>query len=242
MAKAVMNWSGGKDSAMALYKVLQDGELEVKYLLTTINEHRQRISMHGVRRELLKMQAEMIGIELIEVMLPEVATMETYEERMNRAWDFLIEKDIKHAIFGDIFLEDLRRYREDQLAKKNLHGVFPLWGRLTKSLIEESIALGFRSVVVCVDASKLDASWCGRLIDENFLHDLPIGVDPCGENGEFHTFVFDAPYFKKPIELEVGETVYREQEDRNANWSTKFYYCDLICRSFFTQEGNSFVG
>jgi uncharacterized protein (TIGR00290 family) len=229
MAKAVMNWSGGKDSAMALYEVLRDTELEVKYLLTTVNERWQRISMHGVRRELLKMQAEMIGIELIEVMLPEVATMEIYEERMNRAWDFLIEEGVTHAVFGDIFLEDLRRYRENQLAKKNLHGVFPLWGRSTKNLIEEFVALNFRAVIVCVDASKLDTSWCGRVIDENFLRDLPIEVDPCGENGEFHTFVFDAPYFKEPIELEVGETVYREQEDKDTNWSTKFYYCDLVC-------------
>ncbi|GIU81162.1 MAG: diphthine--ammonia ligase [Acidobacteria bacterium] len=231
MAKAVMNWSGGKDSAIALYRALRDKNLEVKYLLTTVNEHWQRVSMHGVRRELLKAQAEAIGIELIEVMLPEVASMEVYESQMSKAWDFLIEKGVTHAIFGDIFLEDLRKYREDQLAKKGLHGVFPLWGCSTKDLIEEFLALKFRAVIVCADASKLDAGWCGRLIDGNFLAELPAGVDPCGENGEFHTFVFDAPYFKKPIEIEIGEVVYREQEDKNASWSTKFYYCDLVCKS-----------
>jgi uncharacterized protein (TIGR00290 family) len=228
MAKAVMNWSGGKDSALALYKALQDKELEVKYLLTTVNERWQRISMHGVRRELLKMQAEAIGIELVEVMLPEIASMEVYENQMNKAWDFLIGKGVTHAIFGDIFLQDLRQYRENQLAKKNLHAVFPLWGYSTKSLIEEFIALNFRALVVCVDASKLQADWCGRLVDERFIQDLPATVDPCGENGEFHTFVFDAPYFKGTINLEIGEIVYRETREENANWSTKFYYCDLL--------------
>lgn len=227
--KAVMNWSGGKDSAFALYKILQSDEFDVRFLLTTVNERWQRVSMHGVRRELLKKQAEMIGVELLEVFLPEVASMEIYDEKMSEAMDFLIEQGVTHSIFGDIFLADLRQYREERLAQKGLKGVFPLWNAPTKSLIEEFLQAGFKAITVCVDASKLDRKFCGRIVDLDFVEELPLGVDPCGENGEFHTFVFEAPYFKSPIRIEKGETVYREySSDENAVWSNKFYYCDLL--------------
>lgn len=229
--KAVINWSGGKDSALALHKVLQANEFEVAYLLTTVNRHWQRISMHGVRRELLHQQAEAIGIELIEVFLPETPSMEIYENELNKTLDFLISKGVTHSIFGDIFLEDLREYREKHLEKKNLQAVFPLWKIPTQYLIKEFIESGFQAITVCIDAGKLDESFCGRLIDRSFVENLPATVDVCGENGEFHSFVFDAPFFKNEIKFEIGEIVFREyKSDENANWSNRFYYCDLISK------------
>jgi uncharacterized protein (TIGR00290 family) len=229
--KAVMNWSGGKDSALALYKILQKGEMDVNFLLTFINSRWQRVSMHGVRRELLKKQAEAIGIELVEVFLPETPSMEVYENELNKTLDFLIENDITHSIFGDIFLQDLREYREKQMQNKNLEAVFPLWKIPTEELIKEFINLDFKAVTVCVDASKLDKNFCGRSIDQKFISDLPATVDVCGENGEFHSFVYDAPFFRKKIEIEIGETAFREYEKAaGANWNNRFYYCDLLAK------------
>ncbi len=224
-----MNWSGGKDSSLALNRVLQSGDFDVAYLLTTINSPWQRVSMHGVRRELLQRQAAEIGIELIEIFLPESPSMETYESEMEKHSDFLLETNITHSIFGDIFLEDVRAYREQHLARKNLQAVFPLWRIPTQRLIEEFITLNFQAVTVCVDASRLDRSFCGRLVDESFVAELPEDVDVCGENGEFHTFVFDAPFFGKPINVKRGETIFRQlQTEGEANFSTGFYYCDLL--------------
>lgn len=221
-----MNWSGGKDSAFALHKVLQGNEFEVKYLLTTVNSHWQRISMHGVRRELLQKQAEVIGIELIEVLLPEMPSMEDYEAEMTKTLDFLLEQGITHSIFGDIFLQDLREYRENKLKEKGLTGVFPLWQIPTSQLVTEFIEQNFKTITVCVDATKLDQNFCGRVIDQSFVDDLPKEVDVCGENGEFHTFVFDAPFFKKMIEFTKGETVFRDYKSENIR--SEFYYCDLL--------------
>lgn len=224
-----MNWSGGKDSALALYKILQENEYDVKYLLTSVNSHWQRVSMHGVRREFLHRQAEAIGIELIELLLPEMPSMEIYETELNKTLDFLIENGITHSIFGDIFLQDLREYREKQLEGKNLQAVFPLWQIPTDELINEFIDLKFKAITVCIDAEKLNESFCGRLIDKSFVQELPKSVDVCGENGEFHTFVFDAPYFKNEIEIEIGEIISREYKSgKDSNWNNRFYYCDLI--------------
>ena len=224
--KAVMNWSGGKDSAFALHKALQNKEFKIEYLLTTVNSHWQRISMHGVRRELLRKQAEAIGIELIEVLLPEMPSMEDYETEMNKTLDFLLSKGITHSIFGDIFLEDLRHYREQKLQEKGLIGVFPLWQIPTQNLIKDFIAQNFKTITVCVDATKLDQKFCGRLIDREFIAELPKDVDVCGENGEFHTFVYDAPFFRKVIKFSKGETVFRDYKTENI--TSKFYYCDLL--------------
>jgi uncharacterized protein (TIGR00290 family) len=227
--KAVMNWSGGKDSAAALQKVLEGGEFDVKYLLTSVNSHWQRISMHGVRRELLKRQAEAIGIELIEILLPEMPSMEVYEAELNQTLDHLVEDGVTHSIFGDIFLEDLREYREKQLERIGLLGVFPLWKRPTADLIQEFLDLGFKAIIVCVDGKKLDKSFCGRVIDRSFINDLPGNVDVCGENGEFHTFVFEAPYFSEPIGFTVGEIVYRKYPAATESGiANEFYFCDLI--------------
>ncbi len=223
-----MNWSGGKDSALALQEVILTGDLEVKFLLTSVNDHWQRISMHGVRRELLHKQAESIGIELIEILMPEMPSMETYEQELNKTLDYLIEQGVTHSIFGDIFLEDLRNYRETQLKKKNLSGVFPLWKISTRSLIDEFLAGNFKAVVVCVDGKKLDKSFCGRTIDESFVNDLPPDVDICGENGEFHTFVYDTPFFSRPVAFEIGETVFKQYRTCEGGISSEFYFCDLI--------------
>lgn len=240
--KALFNWSSGKDSALALYKTLQNPEFEIDCLLTSVNQKHQRVSMHGLRVELLYRQAESIGLPLEIVAISEMPTMEAYEQAMQTTLLPLVNKGITHSIFGDIFLEDLRSYREKQLATIGLQGVFPLWKIPTKDLLQEFLQLGFKTIVVCVNERYLDQSFVGRVIDEQFIQDLPENVDICGENGEFHTFTFDGPLFSKPILFEVGEIVYRKYEkpttadtsdtacDTSASdaFDFGFWYCDLI--------------
>ena len=241
MKKALFNWSSGKDSALALYKILQNPEFKIDYLLTSVNQQFQRISMHGVRVELLQQQAESIGITLEIMEIPEMPTMEVYESVMQQTLEKLKNKGISHSVFGDIFLEDLRQYREDKLATMGFEGVFPIWRIPTKELIQEFISLGFQTVVVCVNERYLDKSFVGRMIDQQFIDDLPENVDVCGENGEFHTFCFDGPIFQKPIDFELGEIVYRKYEkpktdssntacdsDDSTAYDYGFWYCDLI--------------
>lgn len=241
MKKALFNWSSGKDSALALYKIQQNPEFEIDYLLTSVNQQYQRISMHGVRVELLQQQAESIGIPLEIMQIPEMPTMEVYENVMEKTLEKLKEKGITHSVFGDIFLEDLRKYREDKLATMGFEGVFPIWKIPTQDLIQEFIALGFKTIVVCVNERYLDKSFVGRIIDQQFIDDLPENVDVCGENGEFHTFSFDGPIFKKPIDFEIGEIVYRKYEkpkqdssntacdtDDTTAYDFGFWYCDLV--------------
>jgi uncharacterized protein (TIGR00290 family) len=236
--KSFFNWSGGKDSALALYYSLNDPSIEVKYLLTTVNKDRDRISMHGVRRELLKVQAENIGIELKEVSLPENTSMETYENAINASLTELKTEGIEYSIFGDIFLEDLREYREKKLAEAGIKGLFPLWRKPTRELIKEFIDSGFKTIVVCVNDKYLDKSFAGRIIDNDFLNDLPDNVDPCGENGEFHTFVFDGPIFKNKINLEPGELVFKEykpdsqsdSDNDGGKHDTRFWYKDILLK------------
>ncbi|MBN3520314.1 diphthine--ammonia ligase [Algoriphagus lutimaris] len=210
--KAIFNWSGGKDSALALYKILQNKEFEVLTLLTSISEKFQRISMHGVRKELLVQQANSTGLALTIMEVPEMPTMESYETAMRNTLEPLVDQGAEASIFGDIFLEDLRSYRENKLAEIGLKGIFPIWKQPTLDLIREFIDLGFKTVTTCVNEKYLDQSFAGRVIDENFLKELPKNVDPCGENGEFHTFVFDGPIFSNPISYSIGETVYRKYE------------------------------
>lgn len=241
MKKALFNWSSGKDSALALYKILQNPEFEINCLLTSVNQQYQRISMHGVRVELLEQQAESINIPLEIMQIPEMPTMEVYENMMQQTLEKLKKKGITHSVFGDIFLEDLRKYREDKLATLGYEGVFPIWKIPTQDLIQEFIALGFKTIVVCVNERYLDKSFVGRVIDQQFIDDLPDNVDVCGENGEFHTFSFDGPIFEKPIDFEIGEIVYRKyekpkQDSSNTACDTNdstaydygFWYCDLI--------------
>jgi uncharacterized protein (TIGR00290 family) len=228
-ARAYMNWSGGKDSSLSLHKILNSDNYEITHLLTSINSTHDRISMHGVRRALLEAQAESIGILLKTIELPEEPDMPTYEKNMKEAVYDLKSDGCTHAVFGDIFLEDLRAYRESKLSQLNMNCVFPLWQQNTLALAKEFIALGFRSVVVCVNDQYLDKSFCGRIIDESFLAELPANVDPCGENGEFHSFVFDGPLFREKISFSMGETVYRKYHspDTKAD-SVGFYFTDLV--------------
>lgn len=235
MKKAYLNWSSGKDAAVSLYKLRQGNEYSVEKLLTTVNTRVNRISMHGVREELLQMQAESIGLPLHTISLHGEISIEAYNEIMEREIQKLVNKGFTHSVFGDILLEDLKTYREKQLKEIGLDTVFPLWHENTYHLLKEFINLGFRAIVVCVNANKLDKSFCGRELDDSFLEDLPKGVDPCGENGEYHTFVFDGPIFKKPIPFEIGEIVQKsytpskgeEKSSRDTAWDFNFWYCDL---------------
>jgi uncharacterized protein (TIGR00290 family) len=240
-----MNWSGGKDSALALYHALRDPRYHVTDLLTSVNAHYQRVSMHGVRVALLEQQAQRIGLPLTKLALPEMPEMADYERLMASTLAPLQARGIQHAFFGDIYLEDLRRYREQQLTQVGMQAVFPLWQRPNADLLREYLDLGFRAVVVCVNEKFLDASFCGRELNADFLRDLPPGVDSCGENGEYHSFVFDAPYFSAPIAFERGEIVRRTYQrpasdttvcpptadDADAAptpFDTGFWYCDLL--------------
>ncbi len=210
--KAIFNWSTGKDSALALHKVLRAGEHDVRWLLTTVNARHDRVSMHGVRTELLKAQAEAIGIPLVQVILPDAPTMDAYERAMHDALDALRSDGATVSIFGDIFLEDLRAYREQRLAELDLQAAFPLWGTPTGELAQDVIDLGFRAITTCVNDRHLDRSFVGREFDSAFLRDLPAAVDPCGENGEFHTFTYDGPIFRQPVPVVLGEVIHRRYQ------------------------------
>lgn len=233
--KAIFNWSSGKDSALALYKILKEEKFEVTSLLTSINKEFQRISMHGVHVSLLEKQAESLGFPLIKMELPKEPTMEEYRELMNKMMNDLKSQGITHSIFGDIFLEDLKKYREDQLRSIGMEGVFPLWKINTTDLIREFLNLGFKTIVVCVNETYLDKSFAGRIIDEDFIKDLPENVDPCGENGEFHTFTFDGPLFKNPVEFEIGEIVKKnypkpKSDENSEDDEYVFWFYDLIVK------------
>ena len=211
-------WSGGKDSAMALHALRAAGNCRVVALLTTITDEYDRISMHGVRRVLLERQAESLGLPLHPVLIPPQCVNATYEERMKQALEEHFAHGVRRVAFGDIFLEDLRAYREKNLAQVGMQAIFPIWKRDTRELAREFVQQGFRAVAVCVDPRVLDASFAGRELDASFFADLSPNVDPCGENGEFHTFVFDGPIFKSPIACRVGEKALRDG----------FCFCDLL--------------
>lgn len=209
MKSSIFNWSGGKDSSLALHYIKQQKEFDIKYLLTSVNEAHQRVSMHGVRRELLHKQAESIGLPLKELLLPETPSMEEYNALMRETMNGFKSEGIDKAIFGDIFLEDLKKYRDERLAEAGFTGIYPLWKKDTRELVEEFIDLGFKTVVVCINSEKLDESFCGRIIDRDFIKDLPKDVDPAGENGEFHTFCYDGPIYRTPIEITWGEKIFK---------------------------------
>lgn len=238
--KTYFNWSTGKDSALALYYLQQDETYSVQQLITTVNTHFNRVTMHGLRLELLTAQTEALNIKSSLIELPEMPTMDTYEDIMLKAVTALKDDNFTHSAFGDIYLEDLKVYRENQLATQNIKTVFPLWKRDTKQLITEFLALGFKTIVVCANSKYFDQDFVGTIIDENFIDNLPEGVDPCGENGEFHTFCYDGPIFKKPIPFTIGEKVYREynapKTDDNSVCKSDaetygVWYCDLIPNS-----------
>jgi uncharacterized protein (TIGR00290 family) len=215
----LLTWSGGKDSALALYELRKSFNYDIKALLTSLTMGYDRISMHGVRRVLLEEQAEALGLPLELVYLNKQSSNEEYEDRMEEKLTEHKNNGVLDVAFGDIFLEDVRQYREENLARVNMNGIFPLWKRKTERLAENFIKLGFKAIVTCVDTEQLDGEFAGRFINKDFLLDLPEGVDPCGENGEFHSFVFDGPIFKKVVEFERGEAVLRD---------SRFNYFDLL--------------
>ena len=214
-------WSGGKDSALALREIQSDGRYRVAALLTTVTAEYDRISMHGVRRTLLRRQAESLGLPLEEVLISPGASNDEYEANMGAALAALRTRTVglDTVVFGDLFLADIRAYRERMLARIGMRGLFPLWLRDTRVLAHEFIRLGYRAVLVCVDSGALAAEFAGREFDADLLHDLPPGVDPCGENGEFHTFVYAGPSLREPVPHERGPVVVRDG---------RFVYCDLV--------------
>jgi uncharacterized protein (TIGR00290 family) len=218
MQKILFGWSGGKDSAMALYEILKSSEYQVVSLLTTITEDYDRISMHGVRRILLEQQAKSLDIPLYKVFIPKDCSNEIYAAKMTEALNKFKQDGIEKVAFGDIFLEDVKKYREDNLARLNMNGVFPIWGRDSAELAHSFISLGFKSVISCIDTKVMDKKFLGRQFDEDFLANLPPNIDPSGENGEFHSFVYDGPIFKQRIGYKRGEMVLRDS----------FHFCDLI--------------
>lgn len=219
MERVLFAWSGGKDSALALYTLLQGGGWEVAGLLTTVTEGYQRISMHGVRLELLQRQAESLGLPLEIVWIPQQCGSEEYERRMREVLERHLAGGVRTVAFGDIHLQEVRAYRERNLARLDMGAVFPLWGKAPADLIRQFIALGFRAVITCVDTTMLGQEFAGREIDAQLLAELPAGVDPCAENGEFHSFVYAGPIFRRPVAFTRGEKILRED---------RFYYCDLL--------------
>ena len=219
MARVLVSWSGGKDSAMALAETFRNKRYDVAALLTTVTRDYDRISMHGVRRVLLKQQAESLGLKLEEVFITKNASNEEYEMNMAKALAKFQDSGVTSVVFGDIFLEDLRKYREEKLNSMSMRGLFPIWKRETNELAHSFIRSGFKAITTCVDTSVLGQEFVGREINEAFLSELPTGVDPCGENGEYHSFVYDGPIFKKRIRFSLGEKLLRDK---------RFYYCDLV--------------
>jgi len=223
--KIVFCWSGGKDSALALNRVLREGRYEVVSLLTTCNGHFRRVSMHGVRLELLERQAQSIGLPLEKVFLSRRSSNEEYQEKMSACLSARKAQGVTACAFGDIFLEDLKRWREENLARIGMSGVFPIWKVDSRELIREFFALGFGSVICCVNDAYLDETAVGRKIDDDFIRSLPGNVDPCGENGEFHSFAFAGPIFKEKVKFNVGEKVYRPVEVTHQTDSGSAYVC-----------------
>ena len=218
--KVIFCWSGGKDSALALHEIRQQG-FEVAALITTVTQGYERVSIHGVRDVLLDAQAHSIGIALEKVYIPQNSSNSDYESAMEKLLNRWYDRGVAKVVFGDIFLEDLRQYREKNLARAGMETIFPLWKQDSAVLGRRFIDQGFKAIITCVDTLALPASFCGRYYDASFLADLPASVDPCGENGEFHSFVFDGPIFKKSVPFKVGECVLRDN---------RFQYCDLLER------------
>ncbi len=206
----VVSWSGGKDSTLALAAALADETLDVRALVTTVTSGYDRISMHGVRRSLLRRQADALGLPLVEVPIAPGCSNDDYERAMREALAPLAAEGVRDVVCGDLFLEDVRAYRDRLFAAVGLAGVYPTWGRDTRALAAEFIDAGYRAILVCVDPRQIDGAFCGRDYDRALLAELPAGADPCGENGEFHTFVQAGPVFRAPVAVARGEIVRRE--------------------------------
>ena len=219
MNKVIVSWSGGKDSARAYYELQKAGSHEIVALLTTVTEGYDRISMHGVRRSLLEQQAASLGLPVEKIYISQKSSNEEYEEKMKEKLLYYKNLGVGSVLIGDIFLEDLRRYREEKLAEIGMNGIFPIWKKDTTKLAHSFIELGFKAIITCIDSLVLDRKFVGREFDQQFLSELPAGIDPCGENGEFHSFVYDGSIFQRPIAHQKGQVVLRED---------RFYFCDLL--------------
>jgi len=208
--KVILSWSGGKDSALAFYELEKTESYEIAALLTTVAQECDRISMHGVQRILLERQAECLGFPLEKVFISKDSSNEDYKSKMREVLAKYVDDGVSCVVFGDIFLEEVRKHREENLSKMGMKGIFPIWRRDTRELAHTFIDLGFSAVITCVDSSVLDKTFIGRAFDESFLSQLPSTVDPCGENGEYHTLVIDGPIFNKRIEIVEAVTINRE--------------------------------
>ena len=217
----IVSWSGGKDSCLALHELMQSADISVEGLLTTVTRDFDRISMHGVRRSLLERQADSLGLPLHQVLISKGAGNAEYEAKMAEAFSHFRERGIETIAFGDLFLEDIKTYRDRFLGGHGMAGLYPIWKRNTSALIREFLGKGFKTIIVCVDPKQLDPAFAGRVIDEKFLAELPSHVDPCGENGEFHSFVFEGPIFRSPVKFSLGEIICRDS----------FWFCDLVPES-----------
>jgi uncharacterized protein (TIGR00290 family) len=217
--RVLVCWSGGKDSALALHALLRAGDFEVAGLLTTVTADYGRVSLHGLRRELLARQAEALGHPLVSVELPAGGSDDEYERRMRQVLAAHRDAGVTRVVFGDLFLSEVRRRREDNLRRVGMSGLFPLWGTDTGELARRFIGDRFRAILICVDGEALAGRFAGRLFDERLLADLPDGTDPCGENGEFHTFVFDGPLFRSAVGFRTGEVLHRDG---------RFHFLDLL--------------
>lgn len=217
--KVILSWSGGKDSSMAAYHLLASQKYEIAGLMTTVTGEYDRVSMHGVRRELLERQAESLGIPLHKIVIPKECSNEIYEAEMRGILGRFKARGITKIAFGDLFLEDLRRYRDERLTQVGMTGIYPVWKRDTEEFVRTFIGLGFKAVLSCVDTKALDASFAGREIDQSLLRDLPESADPCGEYGEYHSFVYAGPIFRKAIACKTGEKVMR---------TPRFNYCEIV--------------
>ena len=226
--KVVMNWSSGKDAALAYHMLLADERYRVSHLLTTLSSEHERVFMHGVREKLLDMQAERMGLPLLKVKLPASPDDTIYKNAMLQTMTNLKAQDVSAAAYGDIFLEDLKVYREQQLAQVGMTGIFPLWKKDTRQLVQIVENAGIEAIIVCVNEKYLGKEFLGQKINAEFLNSLPCSVDPCGENGEFHTFVSSAPFFSAPIPVVTGEIVHRTyKSNEDSKWDTGFYFLDV---------------
>jgi uncharacterized protein (TIGR00290 family) len=219
MENVLLAWSGGKDSAIALFEIAKNPGYRISALLTTVTGDFDRISMHGVRRVLLHQQAESMGLPLEEVIISKNSSNQEYESAMAKVLTRYKQEGVESVVFGDIFLEDLRTYRESNLAKIGMKGIFPLWKKDTGELAESFLQSGFKAITTCVDTTMLDSRFVGREMDRRFFSELPGTVDPCGENGEYHSFVHEGPIFRQKIPYTTGDVVLREN---------RFCYCDLL--------------
>ena len=228
MQKIVLNWSSGKDASFAFHLLKNNPNYHISALLTSVSSAFDRVSMHGTRIAILEKQAELMQIPLEKIVVPENADMELYNKTMQKSLQKFIENDIKTFAFGDIFLEDLRKYREYQLVKIEAKAIFPLWKMDTKLLVEQVEDAGIIAKIICVNDRYLGKEFLGRTINRQLLSDLPANVDPCGENGEYHTLVIDAPFFKEKMKIKEGEIVYKKYDSGDGKCDSGFYYLDML--------------